>query len=56
MSADRLGRQGGCVDVEGSLTELALGILPGDDRAVVLAHVQGCEHCQAELGEINIDR
>jgi hypothetical protein len=54
MSTDRLGRQGGCVDVEGSLAELALGILPGNDRAVVLAHVQGCEHCQGELEKLTL--
>jgi len=49
MSPDHPGRPGGCVDLGESLAELALGILPGNDRAVVLAHVQGCEHCQAEL-------
>jgi hypothetical protein len=54
MSTDHLGRRGGCVDVEGSLAELALGILPGNDRAVALAHVQGCEHCQAELEKLTL--
>jgi hypothetical protein len=54
MSADHLGPRGGCVDVEGSLAELALGILPGNDRAMVLAHVQGCEPCQAELEKLTL--
>ena len=54
MSADHPGRGGGCVEVEESLAELALGILPGNERAAVLAHVQGCEQCQAELEKLTL--
>src|SRR5580658_10974314 len=48
MSADRPAGKVDCVDVEASLAELALGVLPGDERAVVLAHLESCERCQAE--------
>lgn len=48
MSADHLRGRGACVDVEASLAELALAILPGDDRAFVLAHLESCDRCQAE--------
>lgn len=34
------------------LGELALGILTGEDRAGVLAHLEGCERCSTELGEL----
>jgi hypothetical protein len=54
MSADHPGSRGGCVEVEESLAELALGILPGNERAVVLAHLQGCDHCQAELEKLTL--
>ena len=37
-----------CEDTEASLAELALGILPGDERARVLAHLEGCERCQLQ--------
>ena len=30
------------------MAELALGILPGDERARMLAHLEGCERCQVE--------
>ena len=56
MSADHLSGRGACVDVEGSLAELALGILPGDERAVVLAHLESCERCQAEAERVDTDR
>jgi hypothetical protein len=54
MSADHPRSRGGCVEVEESLAELALGILPGNERAVVLAHLQGCEECQAELEKLTL--
>ena len=38
-----------CSEAFGLLPELALGILPGDQRAVTLAHVESCPTCQAEL-------
>jgi hypothetical protein len=54
MSADHLRGKIACVDVEGSLAELALGVLPGDDRAVVLAHMESCKRCQAEAERLTL--
>jgi hypothetical protein len=48
MSADGVGGRNPCNDTEASLAELALGILPGDERVQVLAHLDGCEHCLVE--------
>lgn len=42
----------GCAAVHDDLTELALGILTGRERSEVLAHVEGCEPCAAELEEL----
>ena len=41
-----------CASVRSHLDELALGVLPGDERAAVLAHVEDCPNCQAELDEL----
>src|SRR5580658_841235 len=54
MSTDRPSGKVACVDVEGSLAELALGVLPGDERAVVLAHLESCERCQAESERLTL--
>jgi Putative zinc-finger len=54
MSADHLSGKAACVEVEGSLAELALGVLPGDDRAVVLAHMESCKRCQAEAERLTL--
>jgi hypothetical protein len=54
MNADHPGGNVACVDVEGSLAELALGILPGDERAIVLAHLDGCKRCQAEAERLTL--
>jgi hypothetical protein len=35
-----------------SLGAYALGDLPGDERAAVAAHLEGCEECRAELREL----
>jgi Putative zinc-finger len=40
---------GGCAAVAERLPELALGILSGADRADVLAHLDRCASCRAEL-------
>jgi hypothetical protein len=54
MSADHSSGKVACVDVEGSLAELTLGILPGDERALVLAHLDGCKRCQAEAERLTL--
>lgn len=41
-----------CVAVEGSLAELALGTLPGEERARVLDHLGRCDACRAEAGRL----
>ncbi len=48
MTTDRPPGGCACDDIEGSLSELALGILPGDERALVLAHLEECDRCRAE--------
>jgi anti-sigma-K factor RskA len=48
MTTDRPTGGCACDDIEGSLSELALGILPGDERALVLAHLEECDRCRAE--------
>jgi hypothetical protein len=42
-----------CPQVEAMLDELALDVLPGDHRAVVLAHVEVCPACRALLNELS---
>ncbi len=55
MSADHLrGGRGACDEVEESLAEMALGILPGDQRALVLNHLDGCDRCQAEVERLTL--
>jgi hypothetical protein len=39
----------GCNNFSDVLSELALGILTGRDRAAALAHVEGCPRCADEL-------
>ncbi|MGB7051571.1 MAG: zf-HC2 domain-containing protein [Acidimicrobiales bacterium] len=48
MNTDEVSGRDPCEDTEASLAELALGILPGDERARMLAHLEGCERCQVE--------
>ena len=48
MNTDEVSDRDPCEDTEASLAELALGILPGDERARMLAHLEGCERCQVE--------
>lgn len=42
----------GCA-VRDALPELALGTLSGVERAVALAHVQGCPNCRAEVERLS---
>jgi hypothetical protein len=43
-----------CEALENDLAELALGILSGRDRLAVLAHVESCERCSAELERLSL--
>jgi Putative zinc-finger len=36
------------------LAELALGILPGKQRADVLAHIEGCPRCRGEVEQLSV--
>jgi anti-sigma-K factor RskA len=40
-----------CADVSERVDELALGTLPGDERELVLAHLEGCPSCQDRLAD-----
>ncbi len=43
----------GCVEFDDVVAELALGTLPGDQRAVGLAHAAACAHCRGALEEFS---
>lgn len=43
-----------CDDVSEGLAELALGILTGRERSVVLEHLAGCPRCSAELEQLSV--
>jgi len=43
-----------CERYGGDLAELALGILTGRDRALALAHVEGCPACQGEVEQLSL--
>jgi hypothetical protein len=49
MSSDTSATGRACAEVEGSLAELALGTLAGDERARVLDHLDHCPQCRAEV-------
>jgi hypothetical protein len=42
-------RDRGCARYENELAELALGVLTGRERALVLSHVESCPRCAEEL-------
>jgi len=42
-----------CGQFEDMLDELALGVLPGDERDGALAHVEACPRCQAIVDELS---
>lgn len=41
-----------CADVRADAPELALDVLSGDRRAAVLAHLEGCAACRAEVDDL----
>lgn len=51
MNDDMRGR--GCEQHQDELSELALGVLTGRDRARVLAHVDSCPRCAEELEQLS---
>lgn len=42
-----------CLTVEALLPELALGVLPGDERALAIAHVETCRRCSSVAAELS---
>lgn len=54
MSADRLAGADACPETEGTLAELALGILPGDQRALVLVHLDRCGRCRGVAQKLSL--
>ena len=45
--------QHGCEQHQAELSELALGVLTGRDRARILAHVESCPRCAEELEQLS---
>jgi hypothetical protein len=43
----------GCVEVEELAPELALDVLPGDQRSAVLLHLDGCAACRGLVKELS---
>jgi hypothetical protein len=43
-----------CSEAEPMLDELALDVLPGDQRAAILAHVEQCERCRGILDQLTV--
>src|SRR5262245_6257027 len=41
-----------CAQLADAAPELALGILPGDERAAALAHLDECPSCQQQVGSL----
>jgi hypothetical protein len=46
----------GCAGVADAAAELALGVLPGRERARVLAHLDGCGACRKNVRQLTITR
>lgn len=44
----------GCAAMADHLAELALGVAPGRQRAEVLAHLDHCDRCRAELEQLTL--
>lgn len=42
-----------CAAVDEALGELALGVLTGKERVPVLAHIEGCPRCTAEVAQLS---
>jgi hypothetical protein len=43
-----------CSEVEASIVEKGLGILEGDERTQVLAHLKDCNRCQIEAERVAV--
>ncbi len=43
----------GCTELRELAAELALGVLPGDQRAAALAHLENCGECQVVVEELS---
>ncbi len=43
-----------CDEIRAAAAELALGVLDGEERARVLAHVRGCPACRAHIDELAV--
>ena len=43
-----------CDEIRAAATELALGVLDGEERARVLEHTRGCSACRAHLDELAV--
>ncbi len=43
-----------CDESRAAAPELALGVLDGEERALVLAHARGCRACRAHLDELAV--
>src|SRR5262249_44922637 len=41
-----------CDQLLDAASELALGILPGDERAAAVAHLEGCLSCQQQVSAL----
>jgi hypothetical protein len=54
MNDNDAGSRPECGRYADGLAELALGILMGRDRALVLAHVEGCSDCHAEVEQLSL--
>jgi anti-sigma factor RsiW len=44
----------GCAGVADAAAELALGVLPGGERARVLAHLGGCGACRENVRQLTM--
>jgi hypothetical protein len=42
-----------CAEFEDMLDELALGVLPGDQRVEAIAHVEGCPRCRSVVDDLS---
>ena len=54
MNDNDAGSRPECGRYADGLAELALGILMGRERALVLAHVEGCSDCHAEMEQLSL--
>lgn len=43
-----------CEDMDASISGMAIGILLGNERSRMLAHLEGCERCQIEAERIAV--